>query len=355
MRIQDYTLTKHDKITTMSNELLLILAAIVIGFTALYFLLNRKQNNSTSDRALTEWLKSMQGSIDETNKTLNQAMRNSSLEMTKTLQENNKQINDRLTKAAEVIRDVSREVGQMSEIGRSMRELQDFLKSPKLRGNIGEEVLKDLIAQTFPKNSFNLQYQFRSGEKVDAAIKTDAGILPIDSKFPMENFQRMMKVKTKNQEYSALQKDFVRDVKHHIDDISKKYILPEEGTMDFCLMYIPSEPVYYEVADNPQLLDYSRRKRVYAVSPTTLYAHLQVILLSFEGKKIETKSREVFAMMRALKVDYEKVNDNLGILGRHIGNASSQFSNVTVSFQKIGKKLNITKEIESDVTKEIAN
>lgn len=333
----------------MSIDLLAVLAAIIIGFIALYFLFNRKQNNSSSDKALAEWLKSMQSSIDQTNKTLNEAMRNTSVEMTRTLQENNKQINDRLIKAAEVIGQVNKEIGEMSEIGRGIRELQDFLKSPKLRGNIGEEVLKDLIAQTFPKNSFLLQYQFRSGEKVDAAIKTDAGILPIDSKFPMENFQRMMKLKTKNQEYSALQKEFIRDVKHHIDDISKKYILPEEGTMDFALMYIPSEAVYYEVADNPDLLDYSRRKRVYTVSPTTLYAHLQVILLSFEGKKIETKSREVFAMMRALKVDYEKVNDNLGILGRHIGNASAQFSNVTSSFQKIGKKLNITKEIESDI------
>lgn len=334
----------------MDSELLLILVAIVIGFTALYFLFNRKQNNSTSDKALTEWLKSMQTSIDETNRNLNQAMRTNTTEMTKTLQENNKQINDRLTKAAEVIGQVNKEIGEMSEIGRGIRELQDFLKSPKLRGNIGEEVLKDLIAQTFPKNSFLLQYQFQSGEKVDAAIKTDAGILPIDSKFPMENFQKM--VKAENQmEKDSYKKDFSRDVRKHIDDISKKYILPEEGTMDFCLMYIPSEPVYYEIANTPEILDYARRKRVYAVSPTTLYAHLQVILLSFEGKKIETKSREIFAMLRALKVDYDKVNENLGVLGRHITNASSQFSNVTMSFQKIGKKLDKTPEIESDAEK----
>jgi DNA recombination protein RmuC len=333
----------------MSQDLLIILVAILVGFIAIYFLLNRKRTPQTSDQTLTEWLKSMQASVDQTNKTLNEAMRTSSQEMTKTLQENNKQINDRLTKAAEVIGQVNKEVGEMSEIGRGIRELQDFLKSPKLRGNIGEEVLKDLIAQTFPKNSFHLQYQFTSGEKVDAAIKTDAGILPIDSKFPMENFQRMMKLKTKNQEYSALQKEFGRDVKKHIDDISKKYILPEEGTMDFCLMYIPSEPVYYEIANTPEILDYARRKRVYAVSPTTLYAHLQVILLSFEGKKIETKSREVFAMLRALKVDYGKVDENLLLLGKHLNNASTQFGNTTVLFRKIGKKLNVTKEIEGEL------
>ncbi len=338
----------------MQNELLIILATIVIGFTIIYFLISRKQSTQGSDKTLTEWLKSMQTSIDQNNKTLNEAMRITSSEMTKTLQENNKQINDRLTKAAEVIGQVNKEIGEMSEIGRGIRELQDFLKSPKLRGNIGEEVLKDLIAQTFPKNSFNLQYQFSNGERVDAAIKTDAGILPIDSKFPMENFQKMVKAENAR-EKDAFKKEFVRDVKKHIDDISRKYILPDEGTMDFCLMYIPSEPVYYEIADNPELIDFARRKRVYAVSPTTLYAHLQVILLSFEGKKIETKSREVFAMIRALKVDYDKVNENLGVLGRHITNSSSQFTNVVTSFQKIGKKLEKSNEIGGDLEKLTTN
>ncbi len=350
--MQTHHFTFSGKISPMSQELLIILVAIISGFSILYYLLSRKSQTPTSDKALTEWLKSMQVSIDQTNKTLNQSMRNTSLEMTQTLQENNKQINDRLTKAAEVIRDVSREVGQMSEIGRSMKELQEFLKSPKLRGNIGEEVLKDLISQTFPKNSFNLQYQFRSGEKVDAAIKTDAGILPIDSKFPMENFQKMTKAENIT-EKDSYKKEFVRDVKKHIDSISKKYILPEEGTMDFCLMYIPSEPVYYEIANDASLLDYARRMRVYAVSPTTLYAHLQVILLSFEGKKIESKSREVFAMLRALKVDYEKVDENLGVLGRHIGNSGTQFNNVISSFQKIGKKLETTRKLDFEVEKKL--
>ena len=116
-------------------------------------------------------------------------------------------------------------------------------------------------------------------------------------------------------------------------------------------MYIPSESVYYEIADTPSLIDYARHKRVYAVSPTTLYAHLQMILLSFEGKKIETKSRELFAMIRALKVDYNKVNDNLGVLGKHITNASNQFGNVTASFQKIGSKLDKSNELKEDLEK----
>ena len=323
----------------MSIDLLIILIIIITGFILLYFLISRKQKESSSDKAIIEWLKTMQKSMVDTNSNI-----------TSTLQQNSKDLNERLDRAAVAIRDVNREIGEMSEIGRSMKELQDFLKSPKLRGNIGEEVLKDMISQSFPKNTFNLQYQFSSGEKVDAAIKTDAGILPIDSKFPMENFQKMNK-ETKKEEKEAFQKTFIKDVKKHIDDISRKYILPEEGTMDFCLMYIPSEAVYYEIVNTPQLIDYARKKRVYAVSPSTLYAHLQMILLSYEGKKIETKSREIFAMLRALQVDYDKVNENMSLLGKHLNNASNQFGSVTKSFEKIGNKIHKSNEIESEIDK----
>ena len=339
----------------MPNELSLI-AAVVVGFAIIFYFLNKKfselkkpQENET----LLEWLKSMQSSLESTNKTLNDALAKSSSNMVKTLQENSKQLNDRLDKAAAVIRDVGKEVGQMSEIGRSMQELQDFLKSPKLRGNIGEQVLKDLISQMFPRNSFHLQYQFKSGERVDAAIKTDAGILSIDSKFPMENFQKMVKAKTEK-EKEDFRKELVRDVKKHIDAISKKYILPNEGTMDFALMYLPSESVFYELADMQDIIEYARKGRVYIVSPNTLYAHLQTILLSFEGKKIEVRSRQVLRLLRALQIDYEKVQENMGVLGKHINNASSQFSNVTSGFSQLGNKIQSAGSLEEEEIQEIA-
>lgn len=322
-----------------------IIILILLCFSVVIFFLNKKLSDlkkNKSDETLLEWLKSMQETV-----TL------SSSDMTKVLQENSKQLNERLDKAASVIKDVGKEVGQMSEIGRNMKELQDFLKSPKLRGNIGEQVLKDLIAQMFPKNSFHLQYQFKSGERVDAAIKTDAGILPIDSKFPMENFQRMAKANAQSNEYSALQKEFSKDVKKHIAAIARKYILPAEGTMDFALMYVPSESVYYEIVNMTDIMDYARNERVYIVSPSTLYAHLQTILLSFEGKKIESRSREVFKLLRALQIDYNKVEENMGVLGKHINNASSQFSNVATGFNQLGYKLTSTKTLEEDEVKQI--
>jgi DNA recombination protein RmuC len=318
----------------MPNEFFILLAIIILGFVVLIYFLNKKLSERKPDEALLEWLKTMQSTIS-----------NSSSQTVRTLQENTKQLNERLDTAARVIRDVEKEVGQMSEIGRNMRELQDFLKSPKLRGNIGEQVLKDLIAQMFPKSSFHLQYEFKSGEKVDAAIQTDAGILPIDSKFPMENYQKMVKA-TEKSEKEMFEKEFVKDVKKHIDAISKKYILPSEGTMDFALMYIPSESVYYEIVNQIEVLDYARRSRVYMVSPSTLYAHLQTILLSFEGKKIESKSRELFTLLRSMQIDYEKIDENMSTLGKHINNAYAQFGNVLSGFSSLGQKLHATKTLE---------
>lgn len=352
----------------MPNELYLLTALILAGFAIVVWLLNRKisqlQQLQKQDTTLTEWLKTMQASIEgtnktlnqvisETNKNLNQALASTNKNLSSSLQASTKAMNERLDNAAKYISAVAREVGQMSEIGRSMKDLQEFLKSPKLRGNIGEEVLKDLISQMFPKNSFHLQYSFKSGEKVDAAIKTAAGILPIDSKFPMENFQRMIQAEGKSERERA-KKELINDVKKHIRDIAKKYILPEEGTMDLALMYIPSEPVYYEVVNDTELTEYARKVRVYPVSPTTLYAHLQMILLSFEGQKIESRSKQVFQLLRAIQKDYEKTGSVLNVLGTHVTRAYNQMSNVFQSFSLLGQKLSQTKALgESEEIKQL--
>jgi DNA recombination protein RmuC len=268
-----------------------------------------------------------------------------------TLHQSTKTLNERLDNAARYIAQVSKEVGRMSELGKSMRDLQVFLQSPKLRGNIGEQVLKDLITQSFPKGSFHLQYSFKSGEKVDAAIETSAGILPIDSKFPMENFKKISMAETK-QERDRARKEFRKDVKKHINAIAKKYILPEEGTLDFAFMYLPSEMVFYEVANDPELLDYARKLRIYPVSPNTLYVHLQTVLLSFEGQKIEARSRLVFRLLRAIQKDYDKTHGVLSVLSKHISNAYNQMANVTQSFSLLGQKLSSTQTLEAGEEKE---
>lgn len=317
----------------MSPDTLLILAVFGASLFVVYLLLNRKLERPKDDTTLIEWLKGMQSSLNANSQNL-----------TSTLQGSYRDLHERLDKAAEVIGELKREAGTFSEVGRSMRDLQEFLKSPKLRGNIGEQVLKDLIGQMLPKSSFFLQHSFKSGSIVDAAIKTGAGILPIDSKFPMENFQRMVKAENER-EKKGYRAAFVRDVRKHVRNISAKYILPEEGTMDFALMYIPSEAVYYEIANLPELLDYARGQRVYPVSPTTLYAHLQTILLSFEGQKIETKTKEVFGLLRGIQKDYEKLDDNLGVLNKHLTNAYSQLNNTNQTMTALGQKLSSARSL----------
>ncbi len=339
-------------IEIMTQILTIVVIILLFSLLGVVLWLNKKladlKEQTKPDDTLLEWTKSEAQStkqkIDELNKTINELLRSNNKNINETLQQNSKALNERLDKAAQVIGSVSREIGTMSEIGRSMKDLQDFLKSPKLRGEIGEEVLSDLIGQMFPKNNFFLQYQFRSGEKVDAAIKTDAGILPIDSKFPMENYQKMVKGETE-EDRKMFRKEFLRDIKKHIESISKKYILPEEGTMDFALMYVPSESVYYEIAQETELSIFARKSRVYPVSPSTLYAHLQMILLSFEGKKIESKTKEVFKLLRAIKGDYDKVDGNLAVLGKHVNNAFTQMNNVTNSFTTLGQKITQTSHL----------
>lgn len=279
-------------------------------------------------------------------RTLQTGSREDRRDLLTSLQRNTQSMNERLDNAARVISQVQRNLGEMSEIGKGIRTLQDFLQSPKLRGGLGEEVLKEMIGQTFPKNAFHLQYPFKSGMKVDAVLKTDAGLLCIDSKFPMENFNVMVKGETEA-ERNIGKKQLISDVKKHIEDISKKYILPEEGTMDFALMYIPSEAVYYEIVNIQELSTFARRMRVYPVSPNTLYAHLQVLLLSFEGKDLEAKTKEVFRTLRAISKDYGKVEENLSTLQKHLNNAYNMMGNVFSSFNTLGQKISSTQRLGS--------
>lgn len=263
------------------------------------------------------------------------------------LQNNTQALNQRLDSAARVISQVQKNIGEMSEIGRGMKELQEFLKSPKLRGNIGEQILKEILGQMLPKQSFHLQYTFKSGAIVDAAIKTGNGIIPVDSKFPMENFRKLTTARN-DEEKKVLDREFEKDVRRHIDDISKKYILTEEGTIDYALMYIPSESVYYEVVNSSSLFDYAQTKRVLPVSPMTFYAYMRAILMSFEGQKIEQQAKKILQTIKAVQKDYAKVEDNLGVLGRHVTNAYNQMNTVVGSVTMLGQKLRSFNSLEDE-------
>lgn len=320
--------------------LVIVIAALVIVAIFINKKLSDLKEAQKPSEELLEIIKMLQTGSKEDRKVLLDS-----------LQKNTQALNERLDNAARVISQVQRNIGEFSEIGRGMKDLQDFLRSPKLRGNVGEQILKELLGQMLPKQSFHLQYTFKSGDKVDAAIKTAAGIIPIDSKFPMENFRRMMG-EGSDSEKKAFGKEFERDVKAHIDAISKKYILTEEGTIDYALMYIPSEAVYYEVANNLGLFEYAATKRVLPVSPTTFYAYLRAILMSFEGQKIEAKAREILSTLRAIQKDYSKVEDNLGVLQKHLNNAYNIMSSVITSFAQLGQKIVSTQSLGQGVKEE---
>lgn len=320
--------------------LIIVLAALVVIAVFINKKLSELKEAQKPSDELLEIIKMLQAGSKDDRKVLLDS-----------LQRNTESLNERLDNAARVISGVQKNIGEFTEIGRGMKDLQEFLKSPKLRGNVGEHILKELLGQFLPKSSFNLQYTFKSGDKVDAAIKTSAGIIPIDSKFPMENF-RKMSGEGSEAEKKLFEKEFIRDVKSHIDSISRKYILTEEGTIDYALMYVPSESVYYEVANNQELFEYSQTKRVLPVSPTTFYAYLRAILMSFEGQKIEAKAKEILSALRAIHKDYEKTEDALSVLQKHLTNAYNMMGNVFTTFGSLGQKISSTQGLGAGVKKE---
>ncbi len=325
----------------LQTTLLVIGALVVIAFAIVYReikkLIDSKSGDETT-KLLTQLISEMRGSMDKT---------------TDSMARQQKAINERLDRAAQVISGVSKSIGEMTELGRSMRELQEFLRSPKLRGQMGEAVLKDLLGQALPKQHFHLQYAFKSGEVVDAALKLEQGIIPIDAKFPMENFRKMAKSQDEK-ERDVHRKSFTADVKKHIDAISTKYIRPSEGTLDFALMYIPAEPVYYEILTNsPDLDDYAYRKRVRPVSPNTLYAYLRAIIMSLEGSKIEAKAGQILAALREIGDETEKFGGSLSVLTRHIKNAAASSDDVNTRFTRLSSRISTVQTIEGRTNKAV--
>lgn len=314
--------------------ILIVLIALGISLFLIKKWLQETTEKVKPSQELIEWLKEM-----------GKRMENSTQAVDQKLTENMKNFNQRLDKAAYVIAQVQKNIGEFSEIGRSMKELQDFLQSPKLRGNIGEQVLRDLLSQFLPKEAYFLQYSFKNGERIDAVVKTSQGLIPVDAKFPMENFRKMIKEEAKTTK-ERFKNEFLRDVKKHINDIARKYILTEEGTVDYALMYIPSESVYYEIINDEELFDYAGKKRVLPVSPMSFYAYLKAILMSFEGQKIEKRAREILSLLQSLQKDYEKAEEALSVLNKHITNAYNQIANVYKFFLSFGQKLSLTRSLE---------
>ena len=231
------------------------------------------------------------------------------------------------------------------EVGRSIATLQEILRAPKIRGGLGEFLLGDLLAQIMPAEYFALQYSFKSGERVDAVIRLSQGLVPVDAKFPLENFQKSLMAQEDGARKNFL-KLFAVDVKKHVESIANKYILPHEGTCDFALMYIPAENVYYEafikdeaVGEAKSLREYAFEKHVVPVSPNSFYAYLHTILLGLRGLRVEESAREILHHLSGFHGQLARFQDEFRKLGKHLEQSKSSFDSVQRQLEKLSDKL----------------
>ena len=277
-------------------------------------------------------------------------------QMNLTLQESHKIIGQNLSSATNVFGNVKEQLGRLEEtnkqiyaVGRDISSLQELLRAPKFRGQMGETLLENLLSQVLPKDHYQMQYRFKSGDAVDAVIRLGERLVCIDAKFSLENFQKMLDANDE-QEKNIHRKKFIQDVKNRIDEIGSKYIIPVENTYDFALMYIPAENVYYEVVIKEDIFSYSMQKKVIPVSPNTFYAYLQVICLGLKGLKIEENAKAILKNLSTLGVEINKFKDDFDILGSHLSDAKKKYDDSQKHLDKFSDRLsNIQehKQIES--------
>lgn len=324
----------------MNSQVLYALGALIIaGFSAVIWAIFNLSKKSKQDDALNvmmEWMKEIKAGTEATR----ESMQNNLLETNKT-------INERLDAAARAVGDLKREMGSLSQIGPDIRRLTETMSSPKLRGNFGEEILENMLTDVFPKEFCRFQYRFKNGETVDAVLLVGEQILPIDSKFSMENY-RLYKQAQTEETSEKLRKEFLKDVKKRIDEIHKKYILPQEGTFDYAIMFIPSEGIYMEVAGDPEIQTYGRNKKVVIVGPNTLNVTLRAVLVSLKGQQIGKAAQKVLTMINGIKQESDKFNRNLEVLTNHVKNASNAMGTVNDGYIKLKAQIVNTSNLHLD-------
>ena len=342
-----------------------IIALIVSGATLfiiafLFLKINALKLEPQSDQTvelLQKQMEEIRGAITKSYSDNQTILQKVNTDVTQTLQNVDKNVNARLDKAAEVINNVNRKLGevhettkQVQELSKDISSLQEILRAPKIRGGMGELFLSDLLAQVLPPSRYQLQYRFKSREAVDAVIMLKALLIPIDSKFPLENFKKIIEAPNDAEKISA-KKQFIRDVKKHVDAIKNKYILPDEGTSDFALMYIPAENVYYEIVikdenldDNKSLFKYAMENKIFPVSPNSFYGYLQTILFGLRGMQIEERAQEILRNISQLEGDFSKVCDDFKLMGTHLKNLTSSYGSTEKNLNKFETKLSSLEE-----------
>jgi len=333
----------------MLNTLLFISFGILVGLLITVFILWQRQKSNQTQGAfplmmdLQNQIASMRSDLQNQVIELSRQMSAQWQDSAKYLQKNQEGFNNTIGNVQDRLGQLQQATHNMIEIGKDISSLQDILRAPKLRGGLGELLLSELLRAILPEDHFSMQYSFQSGAIVDAVIVLGQGIIPIDAKFPLENFNRLLKAQD-DEDARIARKQFGLDVKKHIDHISSKYILPMEGTFEFAMMYIPAENVYYESIlkgdeQSESLSEYALKKRVVPVSPNSFYAYLQVIVRGLKGMRIERSAQIILESLGQLETDFQKCAVEFEKTGVHLSNAASSHDKGMRRFEKLHDRL----------------
>ena len=240
-----------------------------------------------------------------------------------------KAVSEQLQASTQMLTSVHQQIGEMQQAGHELssaaKQIEDVLGGAKTRGTLGEVALDRILADTLPRASYDTQFRFSTGEVVDAVVRLSDKLLPIDSKFPLDGYRRLL------DQGEECRKDFSQAVRLHADSIAKKYILPGEETLDIALMFVPSEGVYYELLRSVDgkglpLDEYCRTRCVVPVSPSTLFAHLKIIFLGLRGMQIEENAKRLLASLSGLKKQMDNFGEVYEKLGTHLRNAQQSYA-----------------------------
>ena len=298
-------------------------------------------------------LTQQQGLLVETQKQLGSQLSQMMNLMGQNLNVTQSNITKQLDNSNRIIGDIQTKLGALETtakniegIGKDISSLQNILQAPKLRGNLGEYLLEELLKQIFPGANYEMKYSFKNGTQVDAVIKLGDGIVPVDSKFPLESFQRLIGADNEESK-KQFKRDFVGSVKKRIDEIAEKYINPAEKTFDFAMMYIPAENVFYETIINDsltnrdyELLNYAMERHVIPVSPNSFYAYLMALVYGLKGFKIEQEAKTILGELSQVRDKFGKFYRDYTVVGGHLNDALNKYNASEKSAEKLNDQIN---------------
>jgi len=332
----------------MNTLLIIILFVLITGFIALFLLFFKKGKDKTQDQSLLL----LQNQISEIAKTLDFRLAENQRAVQSQLTETSRSFQVQSGQSQQIIKDVTERLAKLDETNRQvvgfadqLKSLQDILKNPKQRGILGEYYLETVLKNVLPPNSYKMQYPFKDGTIVDAVIFIKDKIIPIDSKFSLENYNKIIN-ESDNAEKEKLEKLFKQDLKNRIDETSK-YIKPAENTMDFAFMFIPAEAIYYDLLINKvgavqvntrDLIEYAfKEKKVIIVSPTSFFAYLQTVLQGLRAMQIEESAKEIRQRVEELGKHILSYDDYLKKLGSNLSTTVNTYNTAYNEFRKIDK------------------